>query len=108
MNQIGFNILRRAKDNAKQIDKLSEFLAERGIDLLQVRNNPDRYTNLIKQYSRECINAGLFEESRERLQVEFNRLCEYHSRNEEELANKFYDTAKQIILDSVDIMDSGK
>ena len=99
MNQIGFNILRRAQDNAKEVDKLSAFFNERGVQLKEVRLNPDRYLDVIKQYSKECINEGLFEESRERLQLEFNKLCEYHQRNEEELTREFMGIAKEIILE---------
>lgn len=105
MNQIGFNILKRAQDNAKEIEKISEFFEQRGVNLNQVRTNPERYSDIIKQYSKVCINEGLFEESRERMQVEFNRLCEYHIRNEEELTKKFYDIAKQIILSSSEVND---
>lgn len=102
MNEIGFNILKRAQNSAKGIDQLSDFLSQRGIDLNQVKANPEGYTELIKQYSKMCINQGLFEESRDRLQLEFSRLCEYHSRNEEQLTDKFYNIAKQIILDSLE------
>nr|WP_302598884.1 hypothetical protein [uncultured Cellulosilyticum sp.] len=98
MNQIGFNILRRAQDNAKEADKLSTFFKERGVQLKEVRRNPDRYADMIKQYSKICINEGLFEESRDRLQLEFNRLCEYHQRNEEALTKEFMGIAKEIIL----------
>lgn len=98
MNQIGFNILRRAQDNAKEVDKLSAFFSERGVQLKDVRLNPDRYADMIKQYSKACINRGLFEESRDRLQLEFNKLCEYHQRNEEELTKEFIGIAKEIIL----------
>lgn len=99
MEQIGFNILQRAQSNAKEGHKLSAFFSERGIELKEVRLNPERYSDIIKQYSKVCINEGLFEESRERLQVEFNRLCEYHQRNEEELTKEFMGIAKKIILD---------
>lgn len=99
MNQIGFNILRRAQDNAKEVDKLSAFFNERGVQLKEVRLNPDRYLDMIKQYSKACINEGLFEESREHLQLEFNKLCEYHQRNEEELTREFMGIAKEIILE---------
>ncbi len=98
MNEIGFNILRRAQDNAKEVDKLSAFFKERGVDLKEVQCNPERYTDIIRQYSKMCINEGLFEESREHLQLEFNKLCEYHQRNEEILTKEFMVIAKEIIL----------
>lgn len=108
MNEMGFNILRRAQDNAKEIGKLSEFLLKQGVDLKQVKKHPEEYTNLIKEYSKTCISVGLFEESRERMQREFNKLCEFHVRNEEELTDKFYNIAKQIILASPEYIDTEK
>ena len=102
MNEIGFNILKRAQNSAKATDQLSNFLSQRGIGLNEVKANPDGYTELIKQYSKMCIDQGLFEESRDRLELEFSRLCEYHSRNEKQLTDQFYNTAKQIILESAE------
>lgn len=98
-SQLGFNILRRAQDNAKEIDKMSAFFTERGVALKEVKLNPERYLEMIRQYSKACINEGLFEESRDRLQLEFNKLCEYHQRNEEELTKEFMGIAKEIILE---------
>lgn len=108
MNQMGFNILQRAQSNARKIGKLTEFLSEHGVELKAVQNNPDYYSDLIKQYSKACINVGLFEESREHLQMEFNKLCEYHARNEEELTDKFYNMAREIILASPEYATSEK
>lgn len=98
MNQIGFNVLRRAQDNAKELAKLSAFFNERGVELKEVKLDPDKYSEMIKQYSKACVNESLFEESRERLQLEFNKICEYHQRNEEELTKEFAQIAKEIIL----------
>ncbi len=98
MNQIEFKILRRAQDNARETDKLVAFLGAQGVDLKQVKNNPDSYDHLIKEYSKACVNTGLFEESRERLELEFSKLCEYHRKNEAILVEQFYDVAKSIIL----------
>lgn len=98
MNKIGFNVLRRAQDSAKEIDKLSAFFHNRGVQLSEVRLNPDKYTDVIEQYSKACVNESLFEESRERLETEFNKICEYHQRNEEELTKEFMTIAREIIL----------
>lgn len=102
MNQIGFNILRRAHDNTRSTDDLEKFLKNKGLNLVQVRRNPDEYNDVIKEYSRQCINLSLFEESRERLQEEFNKLCEYHTRNERQLTDDFFNITKQLILNSPD------
>lgn len=98
MNQMEFKILKRAQENAKEIDKLKTFLANQGVNLTQVKKNPERYQEIIRRYSKDCINIGLFEESRERLEIEFSRLCEYHRKNESMLVDQFYNVAKEIIL----------
>lgn len=108
MNQMGFKILQRAQSNAREIGKLTEFLSEQGVELKAVQSNPDYYADLIKQYSKKCVNVGLFEESREHLQMEFNKLCEYHARNEEALTNKFYNVAREIILASPEYVSGEK
>ncbi len=98
MNQMEFKILRRAQENAKETDKLKTFLAKQGVNLSQIKKNPDSYQELIKSYSKDCVNLGLFEESRERLEIEFSRLCDYHRKNESILVEQFYNIAKDIIL----------
>lgn len=103
MSQMGFNVLRRAQDNTKKGDKLALFFQERGINLKQVRENPDYYEELIKQYSQACINEGLYEESRAHMEDEFNRLCEFHRRNEAELVEKFYSMTRNIIEEEYEI-----
>ncbi len=107
MNQMEFKILRRAQDNAKEVDHLKVFLANQGVNLNQIQKDPDSYQDIIKQYSKNCVNAGLFEESRERLEIEFSRLCDYHRKNEINLVEQFYSTAKEIIL-SVPDLDTNK
>ena len=49
------------------------------------------------EYSGECINQELFQQSKEKMEEEFRRLCEFHRRNEEELVEKFYSIAKDMI-----------
>lgn len=100
MQHIEYNILKRAQNEAKESDNIYNFLRERSINIQDFKHNPDRYANIIKEYSRQCIDRSLYEESRERLAREFSKLCEYHTQNEEELTNIFYDTAKQIIMSS--------
>lgn len=102
MNQMGFNILKRAQDNMKASDGLNLFLNERGINILQVKRNPKYYEGLLLQYSKECINEGLFQESKAHMENEFNRLCDFHRRNEQELVNKFFHITQEIILDEKD------
>lgn len=97
MEQMEFNVLRRAHDNTKATNRLNLFLSEHGVDLERVKRNPEYYEELIMQYSRVCINQELFEESRERMEEEFSRLCEFHRRNEDELVEKFYSIAKDMI-----------
>lgn len=100
MQQIQYNVLKRAQDAARESEKVYQFLRTRSISIQDFKANPDRYSDLIKEYSKECISKSLYEESRERLEKEFNRLCEYHVQNEAELTNTFYNTAKQIIVSS--------
>ncbi|WP_069998750.1 hypothetical protein [Cellulosilyticum sp. I15G10I2] len=100
MQHIEYNILKRAKHEAREADKIYNFLQSRSINIQDFKANPDRYSDIIKEYSRECITKSLYEESKERLEREFNRLCEYHTQNEAELTNAFYNTAKQIIVSS--------
>ena len=97
MEQMQFSVLRRAHDNTKASNRLNLFFNEHGIDIEEVRKNPEYYEELIMEYSRECINQELFEESKERMKVEFSRLCEFHRRNEQELVEKFYSIAKDMI-----------
>jgi len=97
MDQMGFNVLRRAQDSTKKTQRLDDFFKEQGIDIRQVRRNPDYYEELIMDYSRSCINQELFRESKERMEEEFNKLCEFHRRNEDHLVEKFYIIAKHII-----------
>lgn len=97
MEPMQFNVLRRAHDNTKINNRLNLFFSEHGIDIAQVKKNPEYYEELIMEYSRECINQQLFEQSKERMEEEFSRLCEFHRRNEEELVEKFYSIAKDII-----------
>ena len=100
MNQMEFNILRRAQDNTKMGNQLTLFFKDKGIDIKQVKANPEYYEELIKQYSKSCINQGLFEESKERREQEFRRLCEFHRRNEAELVEKFYKFTKDSIQEA--------
>lgn len=97
MDQMGFNVLKRAQDSMKTMEQLDSFLSAKGIDIRQVRRNPDYYAELIRQYSRNCINEELFNESRERMEEEFQRLCEFHRRNEDDLVEQFYRIAKSMI-----------
>lgn len=100
MQHIEYNILKRAQDAARHSDKIYEFLRNKSINIEDFRANPDRYADVIREYSKQCIDKSLYEESRERLEREFNKLCEYHVQNEMDLTNAFYDTAKQIIVAS--------
>ncbi|MDF2613835.1 MAG: hypothetical protein K0S71_1621 [Clostridia bacterium] len=100
MQHIEYNILKRAQNAARESDKVYNFLRSRSINIQDFKENPDRYSDIIKEYSKECIDKSLYEESRERLEKEFNRLCEYHIQNEADLTNAFYNTAKQIIVSS--------
>lgn len=108
MNQMGFNILKRAQDNMKANDGLHLFLSERGIDILQVKRDPKFYEEILLQYSKECINEGLFQESKAHMEDEFNRLCEFHRRNEPELVNKFFNITKEMILDEKNYNDDNE
>ena len=100
MQRIEYNVLKRAQNAARESDKVYNFLRSKSINIEDFRLNPDRYANIIKEYSKECIDKSLYEESRERLEREFNKMCEYHTQNEIELTNAFYNTAKQIIIAS--------
>ena len=95
MDQMGFNILKRAQTNTKINNRLGAFFEQRGIDIQQVERNPKYYEELIMEYSRQCINTELFEESKEHMADEFNRLCEFHRRHEEELVQKFFSMMKE-------------
>lgn len=97
MNQMAFNVLRRAQDNTKSKDRLAAFFRQKGISFEEVERDPKYYEDLIMEYSRQCINTELFEESREHMEDEFNRLCEFHRRNEEELVKKFFMMTNEII-----------
>ena len=55
MDQMGFNVLRRAQESTRVTDRLDTFFSEKGIDIRQVRKNPDYYEELIMQYCRSCI-----------------------------------------------------
>lgn len=66
MEQMGFNVLRRAQDYTKGTKSLDLFFYDRGIDINQVRKNPDYYEGLIMQYSRLCISQELFKEPKSR------------------------------------------
>ena len=92
-----FNILRRAYDNTKANDRLNLFFSKYGVNIEQVKKNPEYYKELIMEYSRECINQELFQQSKEKMEEEFRRLCEFHRRNEEELVEKFYSIAEDMI-----------
>lgn len=102
INQMEFNVLRRAQNTTKSTNSLDEFFYEKGIDIRQVEKNPEYYEELIMQYSRNCINQELYRESKERMEDEFNRLCEFHRRNEENLVEKFYNITKSIIREKID------
>lgn len=102
MNQMEYNILRRAQDSTKASNRLDDFFRQRGVDFEQVKKNPEYYEELIKQYSRTCINQGLFEESRERMEDEFSKLCEFHRRKEDELVEKFFRITKDLIRENMD------
>ena len=97
-----FNVLKRAQDNTKVNNKLNLFFKEHGIEIKQVKKNPECYKDLIMKYSRQCINQELFEESKELMEKEFSKLCEFHRRNEEELVQKFYSIANDIIEEEIE------
>lgn len=99
MEQIKFKILRRAQIITKESDSLDHFFNEHGIDIKQVRKNPDYYEELIMQYSRNCIAQELFRESRERLEEEINRICDFHRKNEDQLVQQFCDMTKSLMRD---------
>lgn len=101
MDQMEFNVLKRAQDSIKATNELKRFFYEKGIDINQVKKNPEYYEELIMQYSRTCINQELFRASKERMEDEFNRLCEFHRRNEDTLVEKFYNIAKSVIGEEV-------
>lgn len=103
MEPMQFNVLRRAQDNTKVNNKLNIFFREHGIEVSQVKNNPECYRDLIMKYSKQCINQELFQESKEIMEKEFSRLCEFHRRNEEELVEKFYSIATNIIKEDENI-----
>ncbi|MBP3886328.1 MAG: hypothetical protein J6F30_01550 [Cellulosilyticum sp.] len=102
IDQMEFNVLKRAQDLTKTTHSLDNFFDEKGIDIRQVRKNPEYYEELIMQYSRDCISQELYRESKERMEYEFNKLCEFHRRNEENLVEKFYNIAKSIIKEEMD------
>lgn len=97
MEQMQFNVLRKAHDNTKVHNSLTLFFNKHGIDIAQVKRDPEYYEELIMEYSRECINKELFEQSKEKMEEEFSRLCEFHRRNEEQLVEKFYSIVKDMI-----------
>lgn len=97
MDQMEFNVLRRAQESTRGSNKLDAFFRDRGIDIRQVRKNPDYYEELIMQYCRFCINQELYKESKERMEDEFNRLCDFHRRNEAYLVEKFCHMTKLMI-----------
>lgn len=97
MERIRYKILRHAQIITKESDSLDHFFNEHGIDIKQVRKNPDYYEDLIMQYSRNCIAQELFRESRERLEEEINRICDFHRKNEEQLVQQFYDITKALM-----------
>lgn len=102
MEQMEFNILRRAQDYTKGTRSLDLFFYDRGIDINQVRKNPDYYGELIMQYSRLCISQQLFRESKERMEEEFKKICDFHRKNESYLVEQFYDMAKLIIKGEIE------
>ncbi len=102
MEQMEFNVLRRAHDATKLTTSLDDFFYDRGIDIRQVRRNPEYYEELIMQYSRNCISQELYKESKERMEDEFNKLCEFHRRNEENLVEKFYNITRSIIIEEME------
>ena len=102
MEQMGFNILKRAQDHTKETRGLDSFFYDRGIDIKQVRKNPDYYGELIMQYSRLCISQELFRESKERMEEEFNKICDFHRKNEAYLVEQFYNITKLIIKSEFD------
>ncbi len=97
MEQLQFNVLRKAHDHTKAHNRLKIFFSKHGIDIAQVKRDPEYYEELIMEYSRECINQELFEQSKERMEEEFSRICEFHRRNEEQLVEKFYSILKDMI-----------
>lgn len=101
MRQMEFNVLRRAQENAKQVDHIKHFFIDKGIDIREIKKTPDLYSDVIKEYSKTCIDTSLYEETLERLEVEFNKLCLYHVHNEEKLTNSFYNIAREIILSTL-------
>lgn len=108
MHQMEFNVLKRAQNRIKETNNLDRFFNEKGIDINQVRKNPEYYEGLIMQYSRTCIDQELFEVSKEHMEEEFNRLCEFHRRNEENLVNKFFMVAKNFISEVKEVSEYNK
>ena len=102
MQQMEFNVLRRAQDYTKKTKGLDLFFYDKGIDINQVRKNPDYYEELIMQYSRLCISQELFKESKERMEEEFNKICDFHRKNEAHLVEQFYNITKGIIRNEFD------
>ena len=102
MENLDYSILKRAYNNARELERATQFLDTKGIDRSAFKRDPDRYRDIIKQYSIQCINQSIFQESREILDMEFNRLCEYQRFNSQHLVDDFYDKAKDIILASIE------
>lgn len=97
MNDMGFNVIKGAKDDTKAKDKLGLFLKQKGISLEDVERDPKYYEDLIMDYSRKCINDELFKQSKEHMEEEFNRLCEFHRRNQEALVKQFFNIVNDFI-----------
>lgn len=102
MDQMSFNVLKNAQDSTKITNSLDNFFYEKGIDMRQVRRNPEYYQDLIMQYSRSCINRELYIETKKRMEDEFSKLCEFHRRNEDRLVEKFYIIAKTLIKEELE------
>lgn len=102
MNQMGYNVLRRAQDSTKITNGLAIFFSQHGVDISQVERDPTYYQDLIMEYSRQCINNQLFEESRSHMEDEFSRLCDFHRKHEDELVKRFFSITNEMIMNEVE------
>lgn len=101
MNQMGFNVLRRAQDSEKINNSLNVFLKERGVNIEQVTSNPKYYQDLLMEYSKQHISTEIYEETRERMEVEFNRLCDFRRMHEDELVKRFFEMTNERVMNDL-------
>ncbi len=100
MNQMEFNVLKRAEESTRYSKGLEKFLADKGLTMEVVEANPSIYEDVILEYCKGCISTGLYEASREHMQEEFNRLCEFHRRKEHELVERFMDMTTSMLKEN--------